>query len=86
VVLGSVMSEKEALSHFPHSKARVIVTEIDPICALQATMAGYQVARLEDVLGIGDIYVTTTGNIDVITAEHMSKNERRVYRLQHWTF
>jgi len=53
--------------------ARVIVTEIDPICALQATMAGYQVARLEDVLGVGDIYVTTTGNIDVITAEHMSK-------------
>ena len=53
--------------------ARVIVTEIDPICALQATMAGYQVSRLEDVLGIGDIYVTATGNLDVITAEHMSK-------------
>jgi adenosylhomocysteinase len=53
--------------------ARVIVTEIDPICALQAAMDGYQVARLEDVLSEGDIFVTTTGNKDVITAEHMSQ-------------
>ena len=53
--------------------ARVIVTEIDPICALQAAMDGYQVARLEDVLDIADIYVTSTGNRDVITAAHMSQ-------------
>jgi adenosylhomocysteinase len=53
--------------------ARVIVTEIDPICALQAAMDGYQVARLEDVLGSADIFVTATGNKHVITAEHMSQ-------------
>jgi adenosylhomocysteinase len=53
--------------------ARVIVTEIDPICALQAAMDGYQVARLEDTLPEADIFVTTTGNKDVITAEHMSQ-------------
>jgi adenosylhomocysteinase len=52
---------------------RVIVTEIDPICALQAAMDGYQVARLEDVLSSADIFITTTGNKDVITAEHMSQ-------------
>jgi adenosylhomocysteinase len=53
--------------------ARVIVTEIDPICALQAAMDGYQVARIEDVLGEADIFVTATGNKDVITADHMSR-------------
>jgi adenosylhomocysteinase len=53
--------------------ARVIITEIDPICALQAAMDGYQVARLEDVIGTADIFVTATGNKDVITAEHMSQ-------------
>jgi adenosylhomocysteinase len=53
--------------------ARVIVTEIDPICALQAAMDGYEVARLEDVLGSADIFITTTGNKDVITAQHMSQ-------------
>jgi adenosylhomocysteinase len=53
--------------------ARVIVTEIDPINALQAAMAGYQVTTLEDTLGIGDIYVTTTGNVDIIRLEHMEK-------------
>src|SRR5271166_170161 len=53
--------------------ARVIVTEIDPICALQAAMDGYQVATLEDVGAVADIFVTTTGNRDVITAEHMSR-------------
>ena len=51
----------------------MIVTEIDPICALQAAMDGYQVARLEDVLSEADIFVTTTGNKDVITAEHMGQ-------------
>src|SRR5689334_13872312 len=53
--------------------ARVIVTEIDPICALQAAMDGYQVATLEDVVGTVDIFVTATGNRDVITADHMSR-------------
>jgi adenosylhomocysteinase len=52
---------------------RVIVTEIDPICALQAAMEGYQVARLEDVVETADIFVTATGNFDVITAEHMAR-------------
>jgi adenosylhomocysteinase len=53
--------------------ARVVITEIDPICALQAAMDGYQVATLEDVLGTADIFVTATGNRDVITAEHMAR-------------
>jgi adenosylhomocysteinase len=53
--------------------ARVIVTEIDPICALQAAMDGYQVATIEDVIGQADIFVTTTGNKDIITAGHMAK-------------
>jgi adenosylhomocysteinase len=53
--------------------ARVIVTEIDPICALQAAMEGYQVATLEDVVGTADIFVTTTGNKDVITADQMAR-------------
>ncbi len=54
-------------------KARVWVTEIDPICALQAAMAGYKVTTVEDALPTADIYVTATGNCDVITAEHMAK-------------
>ncbi len=53
--------------------ARVIVTEIDPICALQAAMEGYQVNTVESTLGVGDIYVTTTGNTDIITIDHMKK-------------
>jgi adenosylhomocysteinase len=53
--------------------ARVIVTEIDPICALQAAMEGYQVLTVEDTLSYGDIYITTTGNQNIITAEHMKK-------------
>ncbi len=78
--------------------ARVIVTEIDPICALQAAMAGYQVTTIEETLGTGDVYVTTTGNVDIITAEHMAKmkdqaivcnighfdNEIQVARLEKW--
>jgi len=53
--------------------ARVIITEIDPICALQAAMDGYQVARLEDVISDADIFITATGCYDVITAEHMQQ-------------
>jgi adenosylhomocysteinase len=51
--------------------ARVLVTEIDPICALQASMEGYQVVTMDEAAAIGDIFVTTTGNIDIITIEHM---------------
>jgi adenosylhomocysteinase len=53
--------------------ARVVVTEIDPICALQAAMDGFQVSTLEDVVGTADIFVTATGNYNIITAEHMSR-------------
>ncbi|HEY7891534.1 MAG TPA: adenosylhomocysteinase, partial [Solirubrobacteraceae bacterium] len=53
--------------------ARVVVTEIDPICALQAAMQGYEVKTLEDVVETADIFVTATGNKDIITAEHMSR-------------
>ena len=78
--------------------ARVIVTEIDPICALQAAMEGFQVATIEDVVGECNIFVTTTGNKDVITAEHLAAmpdqaivcnighfdNEIQVSRLEKW--
>lgn len=53
--------------------ATVWVTEVDPICALQAAMEGYRVVTVEDTLGLADIYVTTTGNCDIITLEHMLK-------------
>ena len=53
------------------SGARVVVTEIDPICALQAAMEGYEVNTMEALAGVGDLFVTTTGNIDVITLDHM---------------
>jgi adenosylhomocysteinase len=53
--------------------ARVIVTEIDPICALQAAMEGYEVTTIEETLGRADIYITTTGNKDILTLEHMAK-------------
>ncbi len=53
--------------------ARVVITEIDPICALQAAMEGYEVTTLEDVLETADLFVTTTGNKNIITAEHMAK-------------
>jgi adenosylhomocysteinase len=79
--------------------ARVIVTEIDPICALQAAMDGYQVTTLEDALPYVDIFVTTTGNKDIITVDHMSKmkhqaivgnighfdNEIDMAGLEHWS-
>jgi adenosylhomocysteinase len=53
--------------------ARVVVTEIDPICALQAAMEGFQVTTVEDVLGIADLFITATGNFNIITAEHMAR-------------
>jgi adenosylhomocysteinase len=66
--------------------ARVLVTEIDPICALQAAMEGYQVVTLEEALPYGDIYVTCTGNCDVITGEHMNamKDEAIVCNIGHF--
>jgi len=78
--------------------ARVIVTEIDPICALQAAMEGFQVATMEEAVKQGNIFVTTTGNKDVITADHMASmkdqaivcnighfdNEIQVDRLEKW--
>ncbi|RRN80907.1 MULTISPECIES: adenosylhomocysteinase [Pseudoxanthomonas] len=66
--------------------ARVIVTEIDPICALQAAMEGFEVATVEDTLGKADIYVTTTGNRDIITLEHMQamKDQAIVCNIGHF--
>ena len=57
--------------------ARVMVTEVDPICALQASMEGYEVVKLEEVVFKGDIFCTATGNVDVITIEHMRKMKDR---------
>jgi len=73
VVLGYGDVGKGCAESLRGQGARVIVTEIDPICALQAAMEGYQVATLDDVVETADIFVTATGNKDVITAEHMSR-------------
>jgi len=81
-----------------NEKALVLTSEIDPICALQACMAGYKVCTVEDALPDADIYVTTTGNRDIITAKHMSKmkdqaivcnighfdNEIQIAELENW--
>lgn len=66
--------------------ARVVVTEIDPICALQAAMEGYEVKTVQDTLGIADIYVSATGNRDVITIEHMAqmKDQAIVANIGHF--
>src|SRR6202041_3294663 len=66
--------------------ARVVVTEVDPICALQAAMEGYQVTTLEDILPLADIIVTTTGNKDIITAQHMAamKHQAIVGNIGHF--
>jgi len=66
--------------------ARVVITEIDPICALQAVMDGYQVATLDDVVGEADIFVTATGNRDIITASHMAamKHQAIVGNIGHF--
>ena len=81
-----------------NERARVLVSEVDPICALQACMAGFQVCTVEDALPQADLYVTTTGNCRIITAEHMAKmkdqaivcnighfdDEIEVARLESW--
>ncbi len=66
--------------------ARVVVTEIDPINALQAAMEGFEVTTVEDTLGRGDIYVTTTGNLDIITLDHMAhmKDQAIVCNIGHF--
>ena len=64
---------KGSADSLANEKARVMVSEVDPICALQACMAGFEVTTVEDALATADIFVTTTGNKDIITAEHMSK-------------
>jgi adenosylhomocysteinase len=66
--------------------AKVVITEIDPICALQAAMDGYQVLTLDDVVGAADIFITATGNRDVITAEHMAamKHQAIVGNIGHF--
>ena len=66
--------------------ARCVITEIDPINALQAAMEGYEVTTVEDTLGRGDIYVTTTGNVDIITLDHMKKmkNQAIVCNIGHF--
>jgi adenosylhomocysteinase len=68
------------------ARAPGLVTEIDPICALQAAMEGYEVVRLEDVVDQADIFVTTTGNKDIITAEHMAqmKDQAIVCNIGHF--
>ncbi len=73
VIAGYGNVGKGCAEAFKVQGARVIVTEIDPICALQASMSGFQVLPMEEVADIGDIFITTTGNKDVINIEHMRK-------------
>jgi adenosylhomocysteinase len=73
VVLGYGEVGKGCAQALKGQGANVIVTEIDPICALQAAMEGFQVRRLESVVGYGDIFITTTGNKDVLTFADMAK-------------
>ena len=86
VVCGYGDVGKGSAETLKNHRARVWVTEIDPICALQAAMAGYKVATVEDALPYGDIYVTATGNCDVITAEHMAgmKDQAIVCNIGHF--
>jgi adenosylhomocysteinase len=98
VVLGYGDVGKGCAKSMKSYGARVLVTEIDPICALQAAMEGFEVTTVEEALGEGNIWVTTTGNKDVITAEHISRmrdesivcnighfdNEIQVEQLNHW--
>jgi adenosylhomocysteinase len=77
VVCGYGDVGKGSAASLRNQGARVLVTEIDPICALQASMEGYEVVTMEDAAAIGDIFVTTTGNIDVITLDHMREMKDR---------
>jgi len=86
VVCGYGDVGKGCVQAFKGLGATVFVTEIDPICALQAAMEGYQVVTMDEACKFGDIFVTTTGNIDVITREHMDqmKNEAIVCNIGHF--
>jgi adenosylhomocysteinase len=77
---------KGSAESLANEKARVLVSEVDPICALQACMSGYQVCPVEDALATADIYVTTTGNKDIITAKQMSgmKDQAIVCNIGHF--
>jgi adenosylhomocysteinase len=86
VVLGYGDVGKGCAQAFRGMGATVFVTEIDPICALQASMDGYRIVSMDDVAAMGDIFVTTTGNIDVINHGHMlkMKNEAIVCNIGHF--
>ena len=77
VVAGYGDVGKGSAASLRNQGARVLVTEIDPICALQAAMEGYEVVTMDEAASIGDIFVTTTGNIDVITIDHMREMKDR---------
>lgn len=86
VVLGYGDVGKGCAQAFRGMGATVMVTEIDPICALQAAMEGYRVVAMDEVANLGDIFVTTTGNVDVINHDHMTqmKNEAIVCNIGHF--
>jgi adenosylhomocysteinase len=86
VVAGYGDVGKGCAQSFKGQGARVIITEIDPICALQAAMEGFQVARLEDVIGTADIFISSTGNKNVITLDHMAamKHQAIVGNIGHF--
>jgi adenosylhomocysteinase len=86
VVLGYGDVGKGSAASLRNGGARVVVTEIDPICALQAAMEGYEVQTMEDVAGKADIFVTATGNKDVLTVDHMRamKNNAIVANIGHF--
>jgi adenosylhomocysteinase len=68
---------KGSAASLRNAGCRVMVTEVDPICALQAAMEGYQVVTMDDAAPLGDIFVTATGNVDVITLDHMRAMKHR---------
>jgi adenosylhomocysteinase len=86
VVLGYGDVGKGCAQAFKGLGATVWITEIDPICALQASMEGYRVVNMDEVAGLGDIFVTTTGNVDVITHDHMAamKDQAIVCNIGHF--
>ncbi len=86
VVAGYGDVGKGTVQSFKGLGATLYVTEIDPICALQACMEGYQVVTMEEAVEFGDIFVTTTGNVDVITRQHMDKmtNDAIVCNIGHF--
>ena len=83
VVCGYGDVGKGCAQAFRGSGATVFVTEIDPICALQACMEGFQVVTMDDACKLGDIFVTTTGNVDVITRAAHGPDEAQRHRVQH---